>query len=342
MKFSNQKCFMYPFGFVCAATTMSLCLYWCYKYSLNEDVSVVYYKQFYETNDDVFPTASLCLGNPFSDKRLSKYGINKTSYLEFLKGKRFTKEMLNINYNNVTGDIVNYIKGYRMYFRNYSYAKFDSGLTLQDKRKLTFVSYNGFIGSYKTFYKCFGLRIPKNKDLRTFRILLSNKIFPNGERPIQYLFRTFVHLPKQFMLSHHTDQWTWSHRSKHERYKLRHLVRAVEVVRKRNKKQEPCNAYWKEYDDWVIKYYKNETGCNNPYQKQEINLPMCNTQQQMKHSVLPINVAEGQRYLKPCKTMENVRVDHVESNLENAKEGELGDFGSVSASNCIHLRRLLT
>ena len=74
MKVTKAECFMYPFGIVCVATTVSLCLYWCHQFSLNEDVSVVQYKKFYETNDDVFPTASFCLENPFSAKRLSKYG----------------------------------------------------------------------------------------------------------------------------------------------------------------------------------------------------------------------------------------------------------------------------
>jgi len=328
MKLCKEEWFKYLFGIICATTSMSLCLYWCYKFSLNEDVSVVQYKNFYETNDDVFPTTSLCLEKPFLEERLSKYGVNVTSYLAFLRGKLFAKEILNIDYNYVTTDIVNYIKGYRMYFRNDSYAKFDSGLTLQDKRKLTFVSYNGFHGSSKKFYKCFALRIPKNKDLGTFRILLSNKIFPNGERPTYASFRTHVHLPKQFMLSGYTNHWTWPYRSKHERYKMRLLLRAIEIVRKRNKNQQPCNDYWKDYDDWVLNRFKTETECNAPYYEIEKNLPICNTKQLMNLSALPLSiaVAEGHKYIPPCKTMENVRIDYVESNMKQATEDSVGEF----------------
>ena len=326
MKLSKKEWFMYPFGFICVTTSMSLCLYWCYKFSLNEDISVVQYKHFYETNDDVFPTMSLCLANPFLEKRLSKYGTNITSYVDFLRGKLFAKEMLNIDYIHVTIDIVNYIIGYHLYYRNHSITKVDSGLTLQDKTKITFVSYNGF--SYDTFYKCFALRIPKNKNLNTFRIILSNKIFPNGVRPTNHLFKTYVHLPKQFMLSGYTEHWTWPYRPKYEQYKMILLLQAVEIVRKRNKKQQPCNENWNEYDDWVINRFQNKTKCNTPYHEEEKNLPICNTQQLMDLSVLPLNVAasESQEDINPCKTLENVRIVYVETKMENAKGGSVGRF----------------
>ena len=326
MEFNKQSILKQSFVILCVFVTVSLCLYWCYKFNLNEDLSVVQYKKFYETNDDVFPTMSLCLGNPFSEQHLAEYGVNKTSYLEFLKGKMFTKVMQKINYSRVTHDVPDFIKGYRIYFRNHSIMMFDSGLTLQDKVKLTVNSFNGFAGSYGMFYKCFALQIPKIKDLMIFRILLSNKIFPNSERPAKYLFRTFVHLPRQFMLSQHTDKWIWSHRTKYESYKMRFAVRSVDIVIRRNKKQRPCNNYWKEYDDWVIKAYQNKTGCINPYQEHVNNLPTCNAQEEMAHSLIHQAIAERPEYTKPCKTMENVRIDHVESDLENTKEEGLGEF----------------
>jgi hypothetical protein len=327
MKLSKEEWFMYPFGISCVATSMSLCLYWCYKFSLNEDLSVVQYKNFYETNDDVFPTMSLCLGNPFLEERLSKYGINITSYVDFLGGKLFAKEMLNIDYNHVTIDIVNYIKAYRLYFRNNSNIKYESGLTVEEKTMLTFVSYNGFIYG-NIFYKCFALQIPKYKDLEIFRILLSNKIFPNGVRPTYYSLKTFVHLPKQFMLSMYTQGWNWPYRSKHERYKMRLVLNAIEIVRRRNKKEQPCNENWKDYDDWVINRFRNKNKCNAPYYEQEKNFSTCSTQQLTKLYLLPRPraITAKQEYITPCKTLDNVRIDYVESNMENAAEDSVGEF----------------
>ena len=78
------------------------------------------------------------------------------------------------------------------------------------------------------------------------------------------------------MLSEQTDHWTWPNRSKHERYKMRFRLQAIDIVRKRDKKQQLCNKHWKEYDDWVINRFKNKTKCNTPYHEQKKNLPIEN------------------------------------------------------------------
>ena len=328
MKLSKEEWFMYPFGIICAATTVSLCLYWCYEFSLNKDVTVVRYRKFYDHKDDVFPTMSLCLGNPFSEKRLSKYGVNITSYLAFLEGKMFDKEMLNIDYNYVKTDIMKYIKRYRIYFRNNTYAEFESSLALQENKMVIFDSYSGFSGYYGVFFKCVALRIPNNKDLSIFRILFSNQLFPNGVRPEYLYLSTYVHLPKQFLLSEYTEKWNWPYRSKNEKYKMRIILEEVDIVTQRDKKEKPCNEYWKEYDDWVIKRYKNKIGCTTPYHEQEKHLPMCSTQEQMKVSAIPLNrvIAEREEYIKPCKTMENVRIRYIETNMGYAKNNSFGEF----------------
>ena len=79
----------YLFTLLCILTTGGLCVYWCYAYSLNEDLSVVKYKEFHETNDDVYPTMSFCLRNPFSKEALERLEINETLYTQFLTGTFF-------------------------------------------------------------------------------------------------------------------------------------------------------------------------------------------------------------------------------------------------------------
>ena len=91
--------------------------------------------------------------------------------------------MLNVDFNHVTIDISDYIKGYRIYFRNGSIAKFDTDLNIEAKKALTHISFSGFAGFFNVFLKCYALNIPKIDNLEIFRILLSNNIFPNGIRP---------------------------------------------------------------------------------------------------------------------------------------------------------------
>ena len=118
MKITIKQSFRFIFVLLCALAAISICVYWVYKYRLDEDLSVITYREFYEREDDVHPTVSLCLRAPFLSERLAEYGVNKSSYSDFLKGKYFSNQMLGINYENVTIDISDYIKGYMNTYRN--------------------------------------------------------------------------------------------------------------------------------------------------------------------------------------------------------------------------------
>ena len=82
--------FVSVFHVICWTVTLAVISYWLYIFSLNEDLSIVDYKKYYQSKSDVFPVLSLCLRNPFSKKnlRMTGAGINETSYLHFLEGKR--------------------------------------------------------------------------------------------------------------------------------------------------------------------------------------------------------------------------------------------------------------
>jgi hypothetical protein len=185
---NTQKMFMYCFTLFCALLTVSFVVYWFYQFTLNEDLSVVKYKEFQRNNDKIFHTVSLCLGNPFLKEKLDEYGVDETTYLAFLEGNAFSNEMMNINFSRVTIDIVDYIKGYNIRFKNDTSIVFDAGLTLQQKEMLTFPSFIGFSGSAGRFYKCFALQIPDVIDLYQFNILLSNHVFEKGIRPAKHFF----------------------------------------------------------------------------------------------------------------------------------------------------------
>ena len=170
------------FRLVCLLTTISLCIYWFYTFSLNEGKSEVQYIRFSpESSVTNVPTMSLCFGNPFLKDQLSRYGTNEDSYLSFLEGKSFDEKMMNINYHLVTMNITDYIKEYQIFFKNGSNVKIDTTLIPLTNEVYVSNSFNGFIlGGNTAFYKCFSLDIPKIKDLMIFRILLSNKIFKDG------------------------------------------------------------------------------------------------------------------------------------------------------------------
>ena len=99
----------------------------------------------------------------------------------------------------------------------------------------------------------------------------------------------------------------------------------MDVVRKRTKSgKRVCNGHWRDYDDFVVKQFKKEAGCNNSYQEIDPSLPMCDTKHQIFRSKFHQGVVDEKKYTTPCNTMENLRVDWVESQLENKNMDEDG------------------
>ena len=324
MKITIKQSFRFIFVLLCAFAAISICVYWIYKYRLDEDLSVITYREFYEREDDVHPTVSLCLKNPFLPDRLAEYGVNKSSYLNFLKGDYFSDQMLAINYSNVTIDISDYIKGYLNIFRNGSKIEYRSELNIEKIKTLTHVSFNGV--KERAFFKCFAINIPRIKDILKYRILLSNNIFPNGKRPTNLAVRAVYHLPGQFLLAGQNQKWDWPYRAANDGYKMRFLIGGNTIMRKRNKQKNRCVQSDVKYDDWVMQVYRDRSKCNVPYVKKNKMLPMCDTKTLMKQGLFSDWIVEKKKLNKPCKAMSGINVEHVETKMDSLKGDPVGNF----------------
>ena len=328
-KINIQRGLRYMFVLLCVLSAISICAYWIYKFQLDEDLSVITYREFYEKPDDAHPTISLCLETPFLPQRLAEYGVNESVYADFLTGGYFSEEMLGINYENVTIDVLDYIEEYKIYFKNGSVIKSDFGLSIKHITKLVYVSYAGIYGysSMDTaFFKCFALDIPRYRDLLVFRILISNNIFRNGERPTYGELRAVYHMPQQFMLSGVNQKWIWPKRAVNENYKMRFIIGGNTIMRKRNKSKSRCIESCDDYDDWVLQHHKNEAQCNIPYGKQNEQFPTCNTSETMKRGLVQGTIVERKNLVRPCKTIEGIQVEHLESTMGTSNGKQVGKF----------------
>ena len=234
-----------------------------------------------------------------------------------------------IDFDHVTIDIAEHIKGYRIFFRNGTAARFDTRLNFNTKKSLTHVSFSGFAGFTNQFIKCYALTIPKIGNLKSFRILVSNNLFPNGTRPIFLEFITFVHLPHQFLISVSTlgtERFSWPPRMNNESYGLSVMISGITIETKRNKRDNTCNNHWQDYDNLVLMRHMEEAKCNIPYQKQIKELPMCYNQSLMQQALFHSRILILKNYEKPCKTMEDVRIEHLERPVKTTEGEPLGDF----------------
>ena len=297
------------FRILCSLTTISLCIYWCYQFSLNEGSSEINYKKISpELDDAVLPSLSLCLENPFLNYRLAEFGTNNISYLSFLNGTSFDKKMLRIDFNSVTTNITDHIKEFRIYFKNGTDKKYN--------KEAFWISnnFNGFM--FGQFYKCFSLQIPKTQNLTIFRVRLSNTIFNttdlDGIRPTKW-FTTWIHLSQHFLVPSNYDKWVWDEKGKQSFYNTRFIVRSYEFYRKRSTSQNNCCENWQNFDAWVLRRFEKQVGCRSPYQTSNKIHRMCDSQDQIRRFFdYQAMIADG-IYQMPCNTMENIIVDFLET-----------------------------
>ena len=95
------------FQILCWMTTASVIVFWLYKFSLNQDYSVIEYKKYHEDESDVYPMLSLWFKNPFDSDKIATDDtqINATSYLEFINGQYFAPKMLDIEHGKIIMNI---------------------------------------------------------------------------------------------------------------------------------------------------------------------------------------------------------------------------------------------
>ena len=107
-------------NFVCISATITLVGMWIFIYNLDYDSSVIETKEYFGTNDDVFPVVSLCFNQFFDDTLFGLYGENITSqlYKDFLFGDYYDERMKSINFYDVTMNLADYVLKYEVEFRN--------------------------------------------------------------------------------------------------------------------------------------------------------------------------------------------------------------------------------
>ena len=94
MDLSCRKTVHGCFKITCLFATFIAIGYWCYKFSLDEDICLIDYKTYYEEAEDSFPVMSLCFPLNKQLANYSEIAINSATINFFLKQKtmNLTKE----------------------------------------------------------------------------------------------------------------------------------------------------------------------------------------------------------------------------------------------------------
>ena len=306
----NRSRFVTCFQLICWTVVITLVVYWIYVFSQNEDLSVVEYRKYYETESDVWPMLTICLKNPMINERFNNhdYGINQTTYLQFLKGNDFNQEFLSINYENVTINLNEYVVSTWISWRN------GSSVSGNHKKVLT---HSYVVSRFDRFYDCYTLQVPHNKQIRTFYVLLKASVFTFLNQTPNYDMLAALHYPNHF-LTMKNIKYTFPKRDYTDNFEMEFQVEGMEVINRRNKANRPCYDDWKNYDQGILTKHIQNVGCRAPYHGFDPDIRLCSTKQEMKNVVWD-QIKEAYDKIPSCKTMTKLSYIYQELSLEGTK-----------------------
>ena len=292
------------FSGICWFTAVSFAAYCLYIFNKNEDLCTVHFMKYYASNEDVFPSLSLCFKNPFIGNNLSTKNdvVNETLFLQFLKGRYYIPTFASIGYQDVKMNISEHFDEYWIKFRD-GYSSYEHEYFANGSNAMFDTSYVGFWSG--NFYQCSSMQVPPDKSIQAFFVLMNTTVFRYNQISGDYRFITFLHYPNQLLRSSQFVKMDWPDRKTNDTFVMRFKINAVEVLRRRNKGKDPCDEDWTHFDDNLLERHIKTVGCKAPYQRQDTEIKPCTSEDEMKKSVFQIR-ADDYGHAPPCKSMEKI------------------------------------
>ena len=267
------------FKFLCFCTTAFMEGYWIYKYQKNDDVTLIEYRSLHEKVDFAYPDVTICLANP----ELKNEHINITKeanftqrYQDYVMGIEMNETLKNLDYEMLTPNLFEYIELVTVHWKNGTYG---SCRNTNSCPYLTFKNiFDGFLGSQ--FSKCFGIEIEKGYalDIQDGVIILFKddlNLLLNQVNMVQVLFN----YRNQFIRPIGGVQNVWAKKKKRAEI---FQITSLDVVTRRNTKENPCLLNWKKYDECVMIQHFKTAGCRAPYHIKYKYISICSTKEEME------------------------------------------------------------
>ena len=320
------------FHVVCIATTLILLGYCFFKFMQNDSTSMVDFRPYHETEKDIYPSLSLCFkhydfqntsennqGIYQKEPLINLYGIkDPTPYIKFLEGTHWDENLLNVDYDKVTMNLVDYVDSVAIKVNSYISHPVYTWNPLRSKESFPFRTTFRSARS-KCFSFDFSLDLipeiestPKSpKKVRELAIELKSLASLN----VSLVY--FAHYPNQLMrttpltVEYLKDEGVISGNLMSKQFWMDNL----EVIRRRNTMKAPCYDGSKNWDEHVISQILDVTKCKPPHWT-EMNYPVC----QNETLIQKLNIETDsfanpeffEQFIEPC--------DEVQSVSNNADE----------------------
>ena len=301
--------FIIAFHVSCLIMTFAMMTYGTYKYYADESTSIVDAKAFHETEDDIYPSFSICM--EVDDRKAGSLAIynytqikeqidtdgrydnkRRNEYANFLMGIESNlnsfndvKEMIDLNYDDVTVDLKNYLK--QVEIKSGKTLLYEWNPDMKDQPIPLYISYR------HPLVKCYSIDISqtvksqnKMQGTTISRVVIrwynQNRVFNSSS---EILMASFMHYPKQLMRSAalHRDHLGISSTT----FSSMINIGNIEVIRRRNTRHTPCLEEFDKADDLVMQRLIEKTKCRPSHLPDNHGFPKCNTVKEMAQALTP-------------------------------------------------------
>ena len=342
------------FRLICLIFTGVLFSYCSWKYNQNESTSLVDFRTYYETEEDIYPSITLCFIEGdleqsiyIAEKLSNDHNIeNVTKYTAFLKGEHWDANLTKVNYDDVTINLREYVKSIQIradsptarplyYWDNYiEIAREERWWGRQSKvvgsnnrliHDNTFPFYTSFRSAHN---KCFSCDLSKLIIRRIEERLLS---------PFEIRFKS-QKMPKTFLSyhMHYPNQYIRSSSLQLEWGKKIGIINGddktfwidiVEVIRRRNTIQRPCDVNSEKNDDTILLNAIKNAGCKPPHFSIDLDYPICSSKTGMRKTHIEKFDVPNLTFLKslvpPCDQVQAISYTPQGVKIENKSSPEL-------------------
>lgn len=276
------------FSILCFLATIMLSIDCFITFLKDEDISRNDYIEYHhdghdDVSENIYPSISLCVINPFLDQKLEKYGndTNITSYSYFLQGLHWDDRMLEIDYDNVTVSMEKSLISTKLILHERGLDGKRIAMFYDPKKQNDRISFKleFYVSFRSSIRKCFTFDIPVIKKHLLYHYIMKvrNSFFPEGKRsPTMQKkfdgsdasirgFALYLHYPQQRFTSYHTIREHWHERISNNSYTMVIKMNEVEVIRYRNKKSRSCMKNWKNFDNMLLNDIMKTAGCRPPH-----------------------------------------------------------------------------
>ena len=319
------------FCLVASVCTISYCIY---KYNLDEDSTSVDFKSFDKYNPvQGYPSFTVCFLEPFLKNKLESQGngINISSYISASFGKEWDPRVKKVDYDTVTINLnenIIFTQEWNEQFQPIVYQTKN-----EESSRVEAIMYPFYVSHRCPWRKCFSQDLPygnttgiSKHDIWINMDIFPNKTFPPGRDEVEIwkelglnAFGIIFHPPNQLTRSIRLQSSSWNFNTdKADRYKyhiLKFTVKSVQVLKRRNKRRNPCVEGKTNDDEDFYRSVMKEVGCRPPFMKSSMHLPNCSSEKQLLsyNSKIGQRMAEGavddRHTIQPCISLESLDYD---------------------------------